>query len=216
MTDRDPRRQRRWRGGARLSDADSHSPEAVGVGERTNGSLVRVPSTAADNTSFMPIPWMDARVGNPFVDPNQVLGLSQGAGLQSANVGDTSGTGGVNAAFWNTFGSFMPYNANLIMNALSSMQQGQPLLQPPHQSTPHPVPHLAVVHTPQRTPEPRAQATSQQSGGRILPSSEQEVVVRDKSLIEPEGDTYLLYYPFTIYEMLCVYSSMVVIRCCSI
>ena len=41
------------------------------------------------------------------------------------------------------------------------------------------------------------------------------MVVRDKSLIEPEGDTYVLYYPFTIYEMLCKYSSMVLIPCCS-
>ncbi|KAJ8444541.1 hypothetical protein Cgig2_000820 [Carnegiea gigantea] len=68
--------------------------------------------------------------------------------------------------------------------------------------TPHHIPHPAIVPTPQRTPEPQAQVTSQQSRGRILPWSEHEVAVRDKSLIEPEGDTYMLYYRFTKYEML--------------
>ncbi|KAJ8433272.1 hypothetical protein Cgig2_001670 [Carnegiea gigantea] len=203
MTDRNPRRQRRRRGGARLSDADSHSPEAMGVGERMYGSPVRVPLTGADSTSFMPTPRVDARIGNPFLDPNQVPGLNQDAG-------DTSGAGEVNTAFRNTYGSFMPYNANLIMSALGSMQQGQPLPQSPLHSTPHPIPHPAVVPTPQCTPEP--QATSQQSGGRTLPWSEHEVVVRDKSLIEPEGDTYLLYYPFTKYEMLLVCNSIKVRR----
>ena len=216
MRDRDPRRQRRRRVGARLSDADSHSPEAVGVGERTTDSPSGVPSTVAESTPVTPTPQMDARLGTPFLDPNHVPGLNHDAGLQSANVGNALGTGGLNPAFWSTFGSFMPYNANLIMSALSSMQQGQPLLQPPQQSTPHPAPHPAVDPTPQRTPEPRAQATSQQSGGRILPWSEQEVVVRDKSLIEPEGDTYILYYPLTIYELFCVHSSVVLIRCCDI
>ena len=130
MTDRDPRRQRRRRGGARLSDADSHSPEAVGVGERTYGSPIRVPLTAAASTSFVPTPRVDARIGSPFVDPNQVPLLNQDAGLQTPHAGDTSGAGGVNTAFWNTFGSFMPYNANLILSALGSMQP----------STPHPTP----------------------------------------------------------------------------
>ena len=122
MRDRDPRRQRRRRVGARLSDADSHSPEAVGVGERTNGSPVRVPSTVADSTPVTPTPQMDARLGGPFLDPNQVPGLNQDAGLQSATGGNAFETGALNPAFWNTFGSFMPYNANLIMSALSSMQ----------------------------------------------------------------------------------------------
>ncbi|KAJ8446205.1 hypothetical protein Cgig2_015976 [Carnegiea gigantea] len=154
--------------------------------------------------SFMPIPRLDARIGNPFLDPNQVPGLNQDAGLQASYTGDTSGAGGVNTAFWNTFGSFMPYNANLIMSALGNMQQGQPLPQSPLH--PHPIPHPAVVPTPQRTPEP--QATSQQSRGRTLPWSKHEMAVRDKSLIEPEGDTYLLYHPFTKYEMLLVCNSM--------
>ncbi|KAJ8446124.1 hypothetical protein Cgig2_000921 [Carnegiea gigantea] len=140
----------------------------------------------------MPTPRLDVRIGNPFLDPNQVPVLNQDAGLQASHARDTSGVGGVNTAFWNTFGSFMPYNTNLIMSALGSMQQ----------STLHPIPHPAVAPTPQRTPEPHAQATSQQSGGRILPWSEHEVAVRDKSLIEPEGDTYMLYYHFTKYEML--------------
>ncbi|KAJ8420846.1 hypothetical protein Cgig2_013289 [Carnegiea gigantea] len=164
MTDRDPRRQRRRRGGARLSEADSHSPEAVGVGERTYGSPIRVPLTAA----------------------------------ATPHAGDTSGAGGVNSAFWNTFGPFMPYNANLILSALGSMQQTA--LHP----TPHHIPHPAVVSTPQPTPEPQAQGTAQQSGGRILPWSKPKVAVRDKSLIEPEGDTYMLYYRFSKYKMLSV------------
>ena len=148
MRDRDPRRQRRRRVGARLSDADSHSPEAVGVGERTTDSPSGVPSTVAENTPVTPTPQMDARLGTPFLDPNHVPGLNHDAALQSANVGNALGTGGLNPAFWSTFGSFMPYNANLIMSALSSMQQGQPLLQPPQQSTPHPAPHPAVDPTP--------------------------------------------------------------------
>ncbi|KAJ8434166.1 hypothetical protein Cgig2_009733 [Carnegiea gigantea] len=185
---RDPRRQRRRRGGARLSNADSHSPEAVGVGERTYGSPIRVSLTAAASTSFVPTPRVEARIRNPFVDPNQVPVLNQDAGLQASHAGDTSGAGGVNTAFWNTFGSFMPYNANLILSARGSMQQST--LHP----TPHHIPHPAVVSTPQRTVEPQAQATAQQSGGRILPWSEPEVAVRDKSLIEPEGDMYMLYY----------------------
>ncbi|KAJ8438200.1 hypothetical protein Cgig2_001918 [Carnegiea gigantea] len=82
------------------------------------------------------------------------------------------------------------------MSALGSIQQST--LYP----TPHHIPHLAVVPTPQRTPEPQAQATSQQSRGRILLWSEHEVAVRDKSLIEPEEDTYMLYYRFTKYKML--------------
>ncbi|KAJ8439327.1 hypothetical protein Cgig2_022464 [Carnegiea gigantea] len=194
MTDRDPRRQRRRRGGARLSDADSHSPEAVGVGERTYGSPIRVPLTAAASTSFVPTPQVDARIENPFVDPNQVRLLNQDAGLQAPHAGDTSAAGGVNTAFWNTFGPFMPYNANLILSALGSMQQTA--LHP----TPHHLPHPAVVST----PKPQAQGTAQQSGGRILPWSEPEVAVRDKSLIEPEGDTYMLYYRFSKYKMLSV------------
>ena len=201
MTDRDPRRQRRRRGGARLSDADSHSPEAVGVGERTYGSPLRVPLTAAASTSFVPTPRVDARIGNPFVDPNQVPLLNQDAGLQAPHAGDTSGAGGVNTAFWNTFGSFMPYNANLILSALGSMQQSA--LHPP----PHQIPHPAVPSTPQPTPEPQAQGTAQQSGGRILPWSEPEVAVRDKTVIEPEGDTYMLYYRLTKYEMLVICNS---------
>ncbi|KAJ8438201.1 hypothetical protein Cgig2_001919 [Carnegiea gigantea] len=81
---RDPRHQRhRRRGGSRLSDADSHSLEAVGVGERTYGSPVRDPLTAAATSSFMPTPRVDARFGNPFVDPNQVPVLNQDAGLQA-------------------------------------------------------------------------------------------------------------------------------------
>ncbi|KAJ8434053.1 hypothetical protein Cgig2_004633 [Carnegiea gigantea] len=193
MTDRDPRRQQRRRGGSRLSDADSHSPEAVGVGERTYGSPVRDPLTAAATSSFMPTPRVDARFGNPFVDPNQVPVLNQDAGA-----------GGVNTTFWNTFGSFVSCNANLIMSALGSMQQSTP------HPTPHHIPHPTVVPTPQRTPEPQAQATSQQSRGRMLPWSEHEVAVRDKSLIEPEGDTYILYYRFTKYEMLVERNSILV------
>ena len=54
MTDRDPRHQRHQRGGAKLSDVDSHSPKAVGVGERTYVSPIRVPLTGVDSTSFMP------------------------------------------------------------------------------------------------------------------------------------------------------------------
>ncbi|KAJ8444332.1 hypothetical protein Cgig2_019890 [Carnegiea gigantea] len=187
MTDRDPRCQRRRRGGARLSDADSHSPEAVGVGEHMYGSPIRALLTAAASTSFVPTPRVEARIGNPFVDPNQVPVLNQDAGLQAPHARDTSGAGGVNTAFWNTFGPFMAYNANLIMSALGSMQQST--LHP----TPHHIPHTAVVSTPPRTVEPQAQATAQQSGGRILPWSEPEVAVRDKSLIEPEGDTFKPY-----------------------
>jgi len=41
--------------------------------------------------------------------------------------------------------------------------------------------------------------------------SEHKVAVREKSLIEPEGDTYLLYYPFTKYEMLLVCNSMLLV-----
>lgn len=66
MADRDPRRQRRRIRGARLSDADSHSPEAVGVGDPTYGSPVRVPLTGADSTSFMPTPWVDAYEGQKY------------------------------------------------------------------------------------------------------------------------------------------------------
>jgi len=210
MTDRDPRRHRRRRGGARLSDVGSHSPEAVGVGERTLGSPIRDPLTAAASSAFMPTPRVDARVGSPFVDPNQVPVLNQDPGLQASHPGDTSGAGGVNTTFWNTFGSFMPYNANLIMSALGSMQQST--LHP----TPHHIPHPAVVPTPQRTPKPQAQPTAQQSGGLILPWSEHEVAVRDKTLIELEGDTYMLYYRFIKYEMLVVYNSILVILCSSI
>jgi len=144
---------------------------------------------------------VDARIGNPFVDPNQVPLLNQDAGLQTPHTGDTSGAGGVNTAFWNTFGSFMPYNANLILSALGSMQQSA--LHPP----PHQIPHPAVPSTPQPTPEPQAQGTAQQSGGRILPWSEPEVAVRDKTVIEPEGDTYMLYYRLTKYEMLVICNS---------
>ncbi|KAJ8439406.1 hypothetical protein Cgig2_001746 [Carnegiea gigantea] len=133
---KDPRCQRRRRGGARLFDADSHSPEAVGVGEHTYGSPVRVPLIGVNSTSFMPTPRMDACIGNPFLVPNQVPGRNQDAGLQASYAGDTSGAGGVNTAFWNTFGSFIPYNANLIMSALGSMQQGQPLPQSPLHSPP--------------------------------------------------------------------------------
>ncbi|KAJ8450676.1 hypothetical protein Cgig2_021148 [Carnegiea gigantea] len=68
---RDPRRQRRRRGGARLSDADSHSLKVVGVGECTYGSSVRVPLTGVDSTSFMPTPRVDACIENPFLDLNQ-------------------------------------------------------------------------------------------------------------------------------------------------
>jgi len=209
MTDRDPRRQRRRRGGARLSDAGSNSPEAAGVGERTYGSPGRDPLTAAPSSAFMPTPRVDARVGNPFVDPNQVPVLNQDAGLQASHAGDTSGAGGVNTTFWNTFGSFMPYNANLILSALGSMQPST--LHP----TPHHIPHPAVVPTPQRSSEPQAQPEAQQSGGRILPWSEHEVAVRDKSLLEPEGDTYMLYYHFTNYEMLVVWNSILAILCSS-
>ncbi|KAJ8436866.1 hypothetical protein Cgig2_026190 [Carnegiea gigantea] len=184
MIGRDLQCQRCRRGGVRLSDVDSPSLEAVGVGTHTYGSPVRVPLTRADSMSFMPTPQVDARMGNPFLDPNQVPGLNQDAGLQAFHAGDTSG--------------------------------GQPLLQSPLHSTPHPIPHPVVVPTSQRTLEPPAQATSQQSEGRILPWSEHEVAVRDKSLIEPEGDTYLLYYPFTKYEMLLVCNSMLVILCSSI
>ena len=113
MTDRDPRRQRRRRGEARLSDADNHS--LGNGGERTYGSPVRVPLTGADNISFIPTPRVDARMGNPFLDPNQVLVLNQDGGLQASDAGDTSGAREVNTAFWNTFGTFMPNNASLIM-----------------------------------------------------------------------------------------------------
>jgi len=85
MTNRDPRRQRRRRGGARLSDTDSHSPEAVGVGEGTYGSPVQDPLTVAASSSFMHTPRVDARIGNPFVDPNQVPVLNQDAGLHSVS-----------------------------------------------------------------------------------------------------------------------------------
>jgi len=210
MTDRDPRRHRRRRGGARLSDVGSHSPEAVGVGERTLGSPIRDPLTAAASSAFMPTPRVNARGGNLYVDPNQVPVLNQDPGLQASHPGDTSGAGGVNTTFWNTFGSFMPYNANLILSALGSMQPSTP------HPTPHHIPHPAVVPTPQRTSEPQAQPEAQQSGGCILPWSEHEVAVRDKSLIEPEGDKYILYYRFTNYEMLVGCNSILAILCSSI
>ncbi|KAJ8427159.1 LOW QUALITY PROTEIN: hypothetical protein Cgig2_009518 [Carnegiea gigantea] len=134
-----------------------------------------------------------------FSDLNQVSGLNQDADLQASHAGDTSRAEGVNTAFWNTFGSFMPYNANLFMSVQGSMQQSQLLLQP----TSHPTSQPPVEPTPQRTPEPHA--ASQQSGGRIVPSGEHEMAIRPKILIEPEGDMYLLYYPFTKYEMLLKY-----------
>ncbi|KAJ8427259.1 hypothetical protein Cgig2_028217 [Carnegiea gigantea] len=193
---------------ARLSNADSHSPEDVGVEDRTYDSPIRVSLIGTDSTSFMPTPRVDARIRNPFLDPNQVTRLNQDVGLQASHAGDTSGAGGVDTAFWNIFGSFMPYNVNLIMSALGSMQQSQSLLHSPLDSTPHPTPQPAVVPTPQCTPEPHAQATSQHSGGCIVPWSEHEMAVREKILIESEGDTYLLYYPFTKYEMLLVYNSV--------
>ncbi|KAJ8436119.1 hypothetical protein Cgig2_001146 [Carnegiea gigantea] len=108
------------------------------------------------STSFMHSPLVDACMGNPFLDPNQVLRLNQDAGLQASHAEDTSGAGGVNTAFWNTFGSFMPYNANLIMSVLGSMQQSQPLLWPTPQPPVEPTPQPPVEPTPQRTPEPHA------------------------------------------------------------
>ncbi|KAJ8450527.1 hypothetical protein Cgig2_020164 [Carnegiea gigantea] len=76
----------------------------------------------------------------------------------------------------------MPSNVNLIMSMMGSMQQIQPLLQPPLHLTPQP----PVELTPQRILEPYVQATSQQSGGRIVPWSEHEMAVREKILIEQE------------------------------
>jgi len=119
----------------------------------------------------------------------------------------------VNTTFWNTFGSFMPYNANFMMSVLGSMQQSQPLFRPPLHLTPHPTLEPPIEPTPQCTLEPHVQATSQQFGGRIMPSSEHEMAVREKILTEPEGDVYLLYYPFTKYEMLLVCNSMLLVLC---
>ncbi|KAJ8429167.1 LOW QUALITY PROTEIN: hypothetical protein Cgig2_010117 [Carnegiea gigantea] len=119
--------------------------------------------------------------GVPLFEPKP------GPRTQPSYAGGTSGMGGVNRAFWNTFA----YNK---------------VLQPPLHPTPHPAPQPPVEPTSQRTPEPHA--TSQQSGGRIVPWSEHEMVVAEKILIESEGDTYLLYYPFTKFEMLLVCNSM--------
>ncbi|KAJ8427236.1 hypothetical protein Cgig2_016928 [Carnegiea gigantea] len=57
----------------------------------------------------------------------------------------------------------------------------------------HPTPQPPTEPTLQRTPEPHVQDISQQSGGRILPWSKQEMAVREKILIEPEGDTFKPY-----------------------
>ncbi|KAJ8433583.1 hypothetical protein Cgig2_012596 [Carnegiea gigantea] len=59
-------------------------------------------------------------------------------------------------------------NTNLSMSMLGTMQQSQPLLQPPIQPTLHPTPPPLVEPTPQYTPQPHVQATSQPSGGRIM------------------------------------------------
>lgn len=94
---------------------------------------------------------------------------------------------GVNPAFWSTLGTMMSYNANLIMSMLGTMQQSQP--------TPLP----SVRPTAQQIPQPHVQAISQQSGGRIVSSSEHEMIARAKTLIEPEGDTYNILYFLSAY-----------------
>ncbi|KAJ8426576.1 hypothetical protein Cgig2_001245 [Carnegiea gigantea] len=69
--------------------------------------------------------------------------------------------------------------------------------------TPQLAPHLTVPffdpnqRTIQPTSQPHVRPTPQQSvqptRGHIVPSTEHEMVVRDKILIEPKGDTYMLY-----------------------
>jgi len=108
-------------------DAGSHSPEGGGGGAHT-WLPCGAPPHGADNSSFMPTPHLDPRLSFPFLDLNQVPAQKQEASLQASHAGEASGAEGVNQAFWNTFGLMMPYNTNLIMSLLGTIQQSQPLL----------------------------------------------------------------------------------------
>ncbi|KAJ8432027.1 hypothetical protein Cgig2_026730 [Carnegiea gigantea] len=97
----------------------------------------------------------------------------------------------MNPAFWSTFVLLMPCKPKLVMRVLGSMQQSQSLLQP------------YVQPPPQLTPQPYVQRTTQQSvqptGRRIVPSTEPEMAVRGKILLEPEGNSYMNYYYWLSY-----------------
>lgn len=76
----------------------------------------------------------------------------------------------MNPAIWSTFGPSMSYNPNLVLSLLESKQQSQSLFQSNVQLT--------------------TQQSVQPTGGRMVSSTEHEMVTRTKILIEPEGDMF--------------------------
>ncbi|KAJ8438869.1 hypothetical protein Cgig2_007714 [Carnegiea gigantea] len=122
---------------------------------------------------------------------HKVSAHNQDASLQTSHADETLGLGGVNLAFWSTFGQMMLCNPNFLMSLLGIMQQGQLLFQLTPQQPLQPTLQLAIQPTQQPTPQPTQNIGA--TGGRNVPSTKIEVPTGNKILIELEGNTYMLY-----------------------
>ena len=195
MSERDGQPTRRARGRGRERNRQQSQVDDMQE-DQPFGSPVRIPPGRASTSSYTPTPPYDPRWTLPSADQHIFSGGDPYTTFSTPHLGEQSVAGSPDVPFFQTYGTYMPFNHNLVLSLpragqqpCTSQQQSQPVDEPitgpvvrsqRHSSQP---PHSQPNEPPtENTPtEGRSQRRSQQN----------VVFTTSKILLEPEGETYV-------------------------
>jgi len=141
----------------------------------------------------MPTTTYDPWYTFPFFDQHHIPTVNPETTFPTPQLGDPSLSSTPNPAFFQMFGPYMPYNPNLVLSLMGSMQQPQSTQQQQMQVDQTFIGHLShsqPTHGQPSHSQPTHQPTANtQTEGRPTRSTIQnDVSTTNKMLLEPEGD----------------------------
>jgi len=115
MANRDSTRDHRRRGRGRQEACTSKPPPDVEE-ENAFATLDRNPSQTLQPQFVMPTPGYDPQFNFPYFDSTQAQPQLSNGNITQSHVGNNPDMTTMTPVFWQTYGRYMPYIHNLVLN----------------------------------------------------------------------------------------------------